>query len=96
MPVPDLKITLDRYLGSLRPVISEQQYNNTLEIVKDFMRHQGPQLQRDLKEYANKCQNWVSVMLVLVANDNKRKCFYYAIKIDRERHRLGRLLVVIS
>lgn len=86
MPVPDLWITVDRYLGSLRAVLapsgapapeafapkltaglSEQeravnrrQFEKTEQIVRQFMLNEGPQLQRDLKEYANKCQNWVS------------------------------------
>lgn len=37
-----------------------RQYHRTEQLVKQFMLNEGPQLQRDLKEYANKCQNWVS------------------------------------
>ena len=36
------------------------QFERTDELVKQFMLNEGPQLQRDLKEHANKCQNWVS------------------------------------
>lgn len=37
-----------------------RQYERTDQLVRRFMLNEGPQLQRDLKEYANKCQNWVS------------------------------------
>lgn len=40
-----------------------KQFERTDQIVRQFMLNQGPQLQRDLKEYANKCQNWVSLTL---------------------------------
>lgn len=39
---------------------SLRQFRDTDQIVEQFMLNEGPQLQRDLKEYANKCQNWVS------------------------------------
>ena len=38
-----------------------RQYENTERLVKQFMLNEGPELQRDLTEYANKCQNWVSL-----------------------------------
>lgn len=86
MPVPDLWLTVSRYLASLKAVlaprssntdgetnvkwsstlsreqieINARQWERTDALVKQFMLHEGPQLQRDLKEYANKCQNWVS------------------------------------
>lgn len=113
LPVPDLWLTVSRYLNSLKAVLdpesksssssssaknvgtekdkkslevaqcdannnnsncfdniiklskeqieaNRRQYNRTDQVVKQFMLHEGPQLQRDLKEYANKCQNWVS------------------------------------
>lgn len=37
------------------------------KLVKLFLLNEGPQLQRDLKEYANKCQNWVSSAQLTVA-----------------------------
>lgn len=84
--MPDLWLTVSRYLGSLKSVLApassrqemlggellgcqltrEQidsnwsQYEQTDQLVRLFMLNEGPELQRDLKEYANKCQNWVS------------------------------------
>lgn len=74
--MPDLCLTASRYLASLRAVLApadeaaeradqaaaarRRQFQRTEQLVKHFLLNQGPQLQRDLKEYANKCQNWVS------------------------------------
>lgn len=86
LPVPDLWLTVSRYLSSLKAVLApgsksdeeeekmplgcglsreeaanlRRQFERTDQIVRQFMLNEGPQLQRDLKEYANKCQNWVS------------------------------------
>jgi hypothetical protein len=84
LPVPDLWLTVSRYLASLKAVLAPtgsldemyhqigcqltrdqieanwRQYERTEQLVKQFMLNEGPELQRDLKEYANKCQNWVS------------------------------------
>lgn len=84
LQVPDLWLTVSRYLASLKAVLqpndepasekelkrsgwsaeqlaaNRRQYERTDRLVKHFMLNEGPQLQRDLKEYANKCQNWVS------------------------------------
>lgn len=85
LPVPDLWLTVSRYLASLKAVLAPtsnldemdhqigyqltrdqielnwRQYERTDQLVKQFMLNEGPELQRDLKEYANKCQNWVSL-----------------------------------
>lgn len=84
LPVPDLWLTMDRYLSSLRAVLkpveptlqlkgvklsaekqaaNSRQFEQTERLAKQFLLDAGPQLQRDLKEYANKCQNWVSLLL---------------------------------
>lgn len=36
-----------------------EQFERTDQLVRQFMLYDGPQLQRDLKEYASKRQNWV-------------------------------------
>jgi hypothetical protein len=84
LPVPDLWLTISRYLASLKAVLAPceqlaemekqigckltraqveanwRQFERTDQVVKQFMLNEGPELQRDLKEYANRCQNWVS------------------------------------
>src|SRR4051794_33607456 len=78
LPVPDLWLTVSRYLASLKAVLAPtssqddmshliggqlsrdqiesnwRQYERTDQLVKQFMLNEGPELQRDLKEYANK------------------------------------------
>lgn len=90
LPVPDLWLTVSRYLASLKAVLAPvesaddmpkqegcklsleqiksnwQQFEHTDQLVKQFMLNEGPQLQRDLKEYANKCQNWVGCRAVVL------------------------------
>lgn len=82
MPVPDLWLTVSRYLASLKSILApdaseppkrvdwgpsmeqlianRERYEQTSRLVHQFMLYEGPQLQRDLKEYASKHQNWVS------------------------------------
>lgn len=43
---------------------NRRQFERTNQLVRQFMLNEGPQLQRDLKEYANKCQNWVSLNFI--------------------------------
>lgn len=38
------------------------QFLRTQQLANQFMLNEGPQLQRDLKEYANRSQNWVSTL----------------------------------
>lgn len=81
--MPDLWLTVSRYLASLKAILApdtsdtnreprdwgptaeelekaRQQFEHTDQLVGQFMLYEGPQLQRDLKEYASKRQNWVS------------------------------------
>lgn len=39
---------------------NRKQFELTEQLVSQFKFNEGPQLQRDLKEFANRCQNWVS------------------------------------
>lgn len=56
----DFEETLDE-LSSEQIEANRRQFERTDQLVRQFMLNEGPQLQRDLKEYANKCQNWVSI-----------------------------------
>lgn len=94
--MPDLWLTVSRYLASLKAVLAPanaleellagkvlgykltreqldknwRQYEQTEQLVRMFMLNEGPELQRDLKEYANKCQNWVSRLVWQVGLKN--------------------------
>lgn len=57
----------DEYLDQLtleQIEANRGQFERTNQLVHQFMLNEGPQLQRDLKEYANKCQNWVSLNFI--------------------------------
>ncbi|KAL8597550.1 hypothetical protein ACOMHN_033421 [Nucella lapillus] len=60
LPVPPLKQTLDKYLDSVRPLISDQQFAKTKEVVRQFMQSPGPQLQDMLEKRAKDKTNWLS------------------------------------
>lgn len=63
-PIPNLHLTLERYLKGLKPVLPSAQYQQTEKTVEDFLDEsgggEGPGLQRELEEYASKIDNWVS------------------------------------
>ncbi|KAB7494235.1 Peroxisomal carnitine O-octanoyltransferase [Armadillidium nasatum] len=58
LPVPDLSQTLAKYLKSIKPFVTEEQFNNTKEIVKKFENGIGKSLQEKLCEKASKSKNW--------------------------------------
>jgi len=61
LPVPALGDTLEKYLQCIKPIVSANQYQRTLELVEDFGKPGGvgEYLQRNLLEYAEKKDNWV-------------------------------------
>ncbi|XP_064379815.1 carnitine O-acetyltransferase isoform X2 [Dromaius novaehollandiae] len=62
LPVPPLQQTLDRYLQALQPIISEEEWNHTQELVNEFRRPGGvgERLQKGLERRAKKTENWLS------------------------------------
>lgn len=61
LPVPPLKQTLERYLVSVRPILSDREYEETKRCVKEFGRPGGvgEDLHRRLEERAEKMDNWL-------------------------------------
>eukprot|EP00076_Gallus_gallus_P046751 XP_415478.3 carnitine O-acetyltransferase isoform X1 [Gallus gallus] len=62
LPVPPLQQTLDRYLLTLQPIISEEELNHTQELVAEFRKPGGvgERLQKGLERRARKTENWLS------------------------------------
>ncbi|KAF9914882.1 Carnitine O-acetyltransferase mitochondrial [Lobosporangium transversale] len=62
LPVPPLNQTLDRYLETVRPLATDQEYENTVAAVKAFKgefeekSEQGRDLDRRLREHARQCE----------------------------------------
>ena len=52
LPIPDLDATTKRYLGSLYPLQTAREHQESERAVEEFLRTDGPQLQEKLKTYA--------------------------------------------
>ncbi|XP_052221203.1 carnitine O-acetyltransferase-like isoform X1 [Dreissena polymorpha] len=59
-PVAPLKQTLDKYLQTLRPLVSDQEFEQAKKLCEDFKNGVGPELQAKLIERAGKHTNWLS------------------------------------
>ena len=59
LPLPDIQHTLNRYLDSVRPFVSHEDFSNTYEIVKKFEQGPGLLLQSKLRKKAETEKNWV-------------------------------------
>ena len=60
LPVPNLSQTLDRYLESVRPLVTLNQYAETVRLTSEFLATEGPYLQTQLLERAAKTDNWLT------------------------------------
>ena len=59
LPVPNLKDTLNRYLDSVKPHVTEDEFLTTTDIVENFEKNEGPILHQRLLERAKTHRNWV-------------------------------------
>lgn len=50
LPIPELPKTCDRYLQSLKPILTEDEFKNTESIVRKFQEGDGIQLHKELKD----------------------------------------------
>ena len=62
LPVPALSQTLEKYLKTVKPVVSDAQYVETEKVVREFGRRGGigEKLQLILEERAKARENWLS------------------------------------
>lgn len=62
LPVPPLQQTLDHYLKTLQPIVSEEEWAHTKQLVEEFQAAGGvgERLQKGLERRAKKMENWVS------------------------------------
>lgn len=62
LPVPALHQSLDRYLKALQPIVSEEEWTQTKQLVEEFQAAGGvgERLQKGLERRARKTENWVS------------------------------------
>ena len=51
LPIPDLKQTLDKYLKSIQPFVSQYEYENTYKTCNEFLNSgEGTNLQKLLQD----------------------------------------------
>jgi len=62
LPVPALHQSLDRYLKALQPIVSEEEWAQTKQLVEEFQTAGGvgERLQKGLERRARKTENWLS------------------------------------
>ncbi|VDN39027.1 unnamed protein product, partial [Dibothriocephalus latus] len=62
LPVPELRTTLNRYLGVVAPIVDEEALKHTRQLVNEFARSggEGEELQAALQAHAKTLINWVS------------------------------------
>ncbi|KIS70675.1 uncharacterized protein UMAG_01835 [Mycosarcoma maydis] len=53
LPIPTLQETCQRYLSSLQPLQTAEQHATTKSVVEDFLKNDGPVLQKQLQDYAS-------------------------------------------
>lgn len=59
-PVAPLEQTLQRYLKSMEPLLTEEEYRHTEKLCREFQNGVGKTLQAKLMERAEKHTNWLS------------------------------------
>ena len=59
LPLPELGDTLRRYLESVKPHVTEEEFHSTKQIVEDFERNEGPVLHQALVDRTKTHRNWV-------------------------------------
>ncbi|MBD2765836.1 choline/carnitine O-acyltransferase [Kocuria sp. cx-455] len=52
LPVPELDATLDRFLTTVRPLVDDAAYGETVEATESFRKQHGPDVQAGLEEFA--------------------------------------------
>lgn len=67
LPVPALDATLQKYLRTVRPLVSDEDFKQTQQYVEEFKKHPGPVLQKYLEDRAAKEINWLSEWWASVA-----------------------------
>ena len=62
LPVPPLQQTMDKYLLAIKPLVDEEDFEYTQDLVKDFLKPQGDgeMLHNKLLQKAKEEKNWVS------------------------------------
>ena len=64
LPLPELRHTLEVYLESVKPHVTEEEFQHTSKLVNEFeKRADASKLQGFLEERANNMKNWVHMKI---------------------------------
>lgn len=68
LPVPPLQQTMDKYLKAIRPLVNDDEFEQTTKLVQEFRKPGGvgEQLQEKLISKSKKEDNWVSEFAFLL------------------------------
>lgn len=61
-PLPTLEDTLERYYESLKPFGTEEELQNSRQIIKRFQESVGPKLHQRIVDRTKWTKNWVSLV----------------------------------
>ena len=67
LPVPELGRTLKKFLNTVHPLLTPAEYSHTCEVTEEFLKKDGPYLQRLLLQRAASRDNWLSEWWLEVA-----------------------------
>ncbi|GAA5817771.1 hypothetical protein MFLAVUS_011324 [Mucor flavus] len=59
LPIPELQITLEKYLAVLKPLQSSKEHQDTKTAVSEFLKAEGPELQAKLNTYATDKSSYI-------------------------------------
>jgi carnitine O-acetyltransferase len=59
LPIPELDSSMHKYLEALKPLQSVKEQNESEHAIKEFMKHDGPELQEKLRKYAAGKANYI-------------------------------------
>ncbi|XP_017471616.1 PREDICTED: carnitine O-palmitoyltransferase 2, mitochondrial isoform X2 [Rhagoletis zephyria] len=62
LPIPDIKLTIERFLSAVKPLLDQEEYNKTVRILSDFRNCDGAELQALLQksDTSNKHTSYIS------------------------------------
>ena len=60
LPVPELEQTLKKFLDTAHPLLTPEEYSRTSVVTEEFLKKDGPYLQKLLLERAASRDNWLS------------------------------------
>ena len=77
LPLPSLCETLTRYLDSVKPHVTEEEFLTTKQIVNQFEKNEGSVLHQRLVDRARDHKNWVSIINLIMLRCTLGQKIYY-------------------